>query len=238
MADFAGANAGAAAFGEAGALPVGGVGGGLFPGIGKGFNLDIGANGGIGGGFPWLGGLGGLGGGLGGVPYVPFTPLGSYWGFKGDLIVPIVAVGVVLFLIIIVVLAIKAAFAWKINLLANKGSKFARATAADNVQQEGAQPPEESQLNELAHMVLTAIQSQTCAQKVVCDIGTYARTRDGLANLLRILESMVPTAMAAPLVILRDSAEGKYDCGQKYPCGNDQAQANTAKNSTTENKQG
>jgi len=233
--NIASANAGAAAFGDSAALPFGGAGGGVFPGLGAGlgkaFNLDIGANAGLGGGLPWLGGLGGLGG----VPYVPVTPLGSYWGFKGDLIGPIVVIGVVLFLIIIVVIAIKAAFSWKLNLLANKGNKFVRA-AADNIQQDGAQQPEENQLNELAHMVLTAIQSQTCAQKVVCDIGTYARTRDGLANLLRILESMVPSAMAGPLMILRDSAEGKYDCSQKYPCGNEKG--DSAKNSSATDKQG
>jgi len=229
-----GAVAGAGPIGDPGLLPpVGGL-GGLYPGFGKAFNLDIGGTGSFGAGFPWLGGLGGYGYG---VPYIPSTPLGSYWGFKGDLIGPIIVVGIVLFLIIIVVLAIKAAFAWKIDLLTQskggKGNLFVRSAAADNIEHEGAQQPEESQLNALAHMVLTAIQSQTCAQKVVCDIGTYARSRDGLSNLLRILEGLVPTSMNTPLTILRDSAEGKYDCAEKYPCGNDNAsQKNKATSSS------
>jgi len=223
------AAAASAALGDTGAFPgygAGGLGGlaGLFPGLGAGlgksFNLDVG--GGIGGGLGGLG-LGGLGG-MGGVPYVPVTPLGGYWGFKGDLLVPIVAVGFALFILVVIVLAIKAALAWKLDLLAGKkagGGKFFRRDASETTEQMGAKHPEENQLNELAHMVLTAIQSQTCAQKVVCDIGTYARERDGLANLLRILESMVPQSMAGPLSILRTSAEGKFDCTDKYPCGPD-----------------
>jgi len=232
-ADFANAAASAGALGEAGALPGAGI--GVVPGLGleKGLNFDFASNGnlgaGLGGlGFPFLGGVGGYG-----VPYIPSTPLGSYWGFKGDLIGPILVIGFVLFLVIIVILAIKAAFAWKLDLLAAKGSKFVRA-AADNIEPEGAQHTEENQLNELAHMVLTAIQSQSCAQKVVCDIGTYARARDGLANLLRILEAMVPSSMIAPLTILRDSAEGKYDCAQKYPCGTDSQKSDDTKSNTVD----
>jgi len=218
VADHVAAAASAGALGDAGVLPGIGAFPGLGAGLGKSFNLDVGGSAGLG--LPFLGGLGGVGGY--GVPYIPATPLGSYWGFKGDLIAPIIVIGIVLFLIIVIILAIKAAFAWKIDLLTQKGSKgnlFVREAAADNIQQEGAQHADENQLNQLAHMVLTAIQSQTCAQKVVCDIGTYARSRDGLANLLRILEAMVPQSMIAPLTILRDSAEGKYDCANKYPCG-------------------
>jgi len=240
VADQAAAAAGPGSLGDPGVLPVGGgLGAGIFPGLGAGlgksFNLDVGGYGYGGLGYPLLGGLGGFGGY--GVPYVPQTPLGSYFGFKGDLIGPIIVIGIILFLVIIVILAIKAAFAWKIDLLTQakgaKGNLFVRSAAADNIQQEGAQQPEENQLNELAHMVLTAIQSQTCAQKVVCDIGTYARSRDGLSNLLRILEGLVPTSMSTPLIILRDSAEGKYDCATKYPCGND---ANDPNNNTVNSK--
>lgn len=235
------ASSSAASFGDSGVLPGAGLfpgAAGLFPGLGfnKGFSADV--SGGFG------GGLGGLLGGLpyGGIPfspYIPATPLGSYFGFKGDLIVPIVVVGFALFLIIVIILAIKAALKFKLGLLAGKKGFVTRASDDDTTEPLGAQRPEENQLNELAHMVLTAIQSQTCAQKVVCEIGTYARERDGLSNLLRILESMVPESMTGPLSILRSSAEGKFDCNDKYPCGGgggkskDDTNNNNEKTSTT-----
>jgi hypothetical protein len=172
------------------------VGAGLFPGLGGGFgkslnmDLDMGANGGLfgGAGIPLPFGLGGgggpfggipFGGGWGGVPYVPVTPLGALGGFKGDLLVPIVAVGVGLFLLILVVMAVKAALAWKVSLisdLANK-KKMRRDIGAGG-------PPEEDQLNRLADTVLTAIRSQVCAQNMICQVGTYVRST-GVNGLLR-----------------------------------------------------
>jgi len=234
--DPATANAAAAAAANAGALgdggvmpPVGGV-----PGLGLGFgkSLNFGFDAGLGGGYPFLGGLGG-------VPYVPVTPLGALWGFKGDLLVPIIIIGVAIFLLVVILLAIKAALAWKIDFLSGlkggKGGIFRRAVE-DDMQNHGAPHAEENQLNELAHMVLSAIQSQSCAQKVVCEIGTYARERDGLSSLLRILESMVPSSMSDPLKILRTSAEGNFDCADKYPCGNDAKDSNSTTSSATNHK--
>lgn len=168
------------------------VGAGLFPGLGGGFgkslnmdlNMGAGADGGLFGGLPFgLGGVGGpfggipFGGGWGGVPYVPVTPLGSLSGFKGDLLVPIVVVGVGLFLLVLVVLAIKAALGWKINLLNGLGSK-------KKMPRQAGSPPQEDQLNELASMVLSAIQSQTCAQNMICQVGSYARS-SSINSLLR-----------------------------------------------------
>jgi len=206
---------------------------GAGAGFGKSFSLDVNAGGGLGGGFgglggqlpgvppvggdvPLAGGFGGIpfGGGWGGVPYVPVTPLGALEGFKGDLIFPIVAVGVAIFILIIIVLAVKAALAWKLSLvsgLANK--KFMRDTVA------AGGPPQEDQLNQLANVVLNAIQSQTCAQNIICQVGSYARSQQGLSSLLRVLEAMVPSSVQEPLVILRSSAEGNFNCNAKYKCG-------------------
>jgi len=196
-----------------GPVPVGGVGGfgipGIGAGIGKNLNVDIG--GGLFGGLPLGGIFGGFGGG---VPYVPVTPLGALAGFKGDLVVPIVIIGTAIFLLLIVVLAVKFALAFKLSLL--KSGKFRRDTA-DNTM--GGGLPQEDELNSLAHMVLTAIQTQSCAQNMICELGILARERQGLASLLRILQTLVPTVLQGPLTILRDSAEGSFKCEVKYPCG-------------------
>jgi len=202
---------------------------GFGAGAGKSFSLDVdgGIGGGLGAGLPFGGGAGGvgglpLGGGWGGLPYVPVTPLGALGSVKGDLLVPIVTVGVALFILILIVLAVKAALAWKLSLigdLANK--KFARDTEAVS-----GGPPQEDQLNQLAQVVLTAIQSQTCAQNMICQVGTYARTQSGLTSLLKILESMVPTSVKDPLAILRSSAEGSFNCDEKYKCRSDPSTTN------------
>jgi len=212
---------------------------GFGAGLGKSFNLDVDAGAGagafagavpppaFGGGLPPPGGLpGGPGfgggpwyGGFGGVPYVPVTPLGALGGVKGDLLVPIVAVGVAFFLLIIIIMAVKAALAWKLSLLSGlvseKGHKFRRDTNTT------PGPPEEDQLNHLASMVLSAIQSQSCAQNMICQIGTYARTQQGLPSLLRILETVMPKSVVEPLQILRSSAEGSVNCDVQYKCTSD-----------------
>jgi len=165
----------------------------FFPGLGAGFgkslNLDVDGGAFAGAGIPPIGpgvgvppGIGGAPwlGGFGGVPYVPVTPLGALGGVKGDLLVPIVAVGVAFFLLILIILAVKAALTWKLSLLSGLASKkFRRDTMTSGG------PPEEDQLNRLANMVLSAIQSQSCAQNMICQIGIYAGAQQGLPSLLR-----------------------------------------------------
>jgi len=133
-----------------------GFGGGFpgigFPGFGKSLSLDYGA----GFGFPGIGGLGGGFPGGGYAPYVPVTPLGGLWGFKGDLIVPIVAIGFAIFIFILIVLAVKYALAWKLEVLEGlagaKGQVFTRSAPAPHLQDE--------HLNTLAQTVTGAIDSE------------------------------------------------------------------------------
>jgi len=190
---------------------LGGIGGlPLGAGIGKSLNMDISGGAGL-----FGGGLGGLGGGWGGVPYVPVTPLGALAGFKGDLIVPIVIVGVAVFLLLLIVLAVKFALAFKIELL--KSGKLRRDVGSEGPAVQGG-PPQEDQLNNLAHLVITAIQSQSCAQNVVCELGIMARERQTVTSLLKVLETLVPSALQDSVKILRSSAEGSFKCEDKYPC--------------------
>lgn len=141
------------------------VGGGAFSGAGLPFS----------GGVPYPG--------FGGFPYVPVTPLGALGGVKGDLVVPIVAVGVAIFILIIIVMAVKAALALKLKILAGGmdmlGKKFKRDTLSTGG------PPGEDQINHLAILVLSAIQSQSCAQNIICHIGAYTRSQQGLPSLIR-----------------------------------------------------
>jgi hypothetical protein len=133
-----------------------GFGGGFpglgFPGFGKSFSLDYGAGFGV----PGIGGLGGGFPGGGWAPYVPVTPLGGLWGFKGDLIVPIVAIGFAIFIFILIVLAVKYALAWKLEVLEGlagaKGQKFLRGAPAAHL--------EDIHLNDLTQTVTAAIDSE------------------------------------------------------------------------------
>jgi len=190
----------------------GGFGGG-FPGLGfgKSFNFDVGAGfpGFFGGGFP--GGLGGFGG-----PYVPVTPLGGLWGFKGDLIVPIVAIGVAIFILLLIVLAVKYALAWKLQVLddlggAKKWRREAGTAPAEHL--------EDNNLNRLADIVSAAIYSEGCSRRILCEIGSYAGNGQQYSSLIRLLELVVPEEYHESFLIVRQSAEGHFNCAEQYPCG-------------------
>lgn len=76
--------------------------------------------------------------------------------FPGDLIVPIVAIGFAIFIFILIVLAVKYALAWKLEVLEGlagaKGQVFTRSAPAPHLQDE--------HLNTLAQTVTGAIDSE------------------------------------------------------------------------------
>jgi len=213
MAFQAGAEPGA--FGGAGLFPGGGVGGGL--------NVDV--NGGGGFGLPGLGLLGGGVPGFGGWggPYVPMTPLGALGGIKGDLIVPIVAIGVALFLLVLIVLAVKMALAWKLSVLedlAGGSKKWRREVGSAPAPQ-----LEEDYMVQLAKVVASAIYSGSCSDRMICEVGAFARGNAQMVKgLISMVDSYVPDSYHSYLDILKASAEGSFDCGQKYQCNPQQGQ--------------
>jgi hypothetical protein len=197
----------------------GGFGGfGGIPGIGAGGGLNLDVGGGFG--LPGLGALGG-GGGLPGWagwngPYIPSTPLGALGGIKGDLIIPIVAIGVALFILILIVLAVKYALAWKLSLLEDlAGPKKWRRDMGT-----GPAPHlDDNRMMELARVAMSAIYSESCTKRMLCEIGTYARDTKELPALLRVMEPVVPTDYVASVELIRSSAEGSFECAKQFPCG-------------------
>jgi len=187
----------------------GGLAGG-FPGLGfgKSFNFDVGG----GYGLPGLG----LGGGGWGAPYVPVTPLGGLWGFKGDLIVPMVAIGVAIFILLLIVLAVKYALAWKLQVLDDLGGgkKWRREAGSAP-----AEHLEDNNLNKLADIVSAAIYSEGCSRRILCEIGSYAKNGRQYPSLIRLLELVVPEEYHESFLIVRKSAEGDFNCAEDYPCG-------------------
>jgi len=206
-----------AGFGGPGLGGLGGLGGPGFGGFGKSLNLDIVG----GGGFPGFGGgFPGFGGGFPGfgAPYVPVTPLGGLLSFNGDLVVPIVAIGVAIFIFIMIVLAVKYALAWKLEVLddltGSKGLKFRRAV--------GDAPAEhltDHNLNQLADIVAAAIYSEGCSRRILCEMGSFARQAKQTTSLLKLMELVVPKDYQGSFQIVTDAAEGNFECALKYPCG-------------------
>jgi len=211
---------------------------GGFPGAGVGGNLDLDVGGGFGGGFPGL-----LGGGFPGwgSPYIPITPLGALGGMKGDLLVPIVAIGVALFLLVIIVLAVKMALAWKLSVLSdltNGPKKWRRDIGS------GAAPQlDNDYMIQLAKVVTSAIYSGSCSDRIICEVGAFARgNADQLEGIVKLVESFIPESYHSALDILRTSAKAKgdFNCGQEYQCGAgtsssdklEQAQGQPGSNST------
>lgn len=191
---------------DGGIPPIGGFG---FPGIGKSFNLDVGGGfgfpgfgGGYGGGYggPYvpvtpLGSLWGFKGKLLESYFIFSYSLTEKkrhlnWNFHltifsfslGDLIVPIVAIGVAIFILLLIVLAVKYALAWKLEVLddlaGNKNKGFLRRSAP-------AEHLEDSSLNQLADMVAAAVYSEGCSKRILCQLGTYAREGKQYPSLLK-----------------------------------------------------
>lgn len=182
-------------------------------GFGGGLGFDASAAAGL------LGGLGGLGGPWGGAggytPYIPVTPLGALESYKGDLIYPIVAVGVALFILLIIVLAVKAALAWKLSLLDDLTGR-ARRDVTSNA---NAIPPSQNdeQMNWLTKTIMTALENENCSQKVVCLMGSYAKGTS-VPSYMTWLESYMAEDYRDSFDLFKKSAEGTLDCS-RYKCG-------------------
>jgi len=209
-----------------------GFGGFPFGGLGGGFGFDAG----IGAGLPGLGyqgfggggpGIGGLGGGW--APYVPITPLGALGGVKGDLIVPIVAVGIALFILLIIFLAVKAALAWKMTAMDH-------VVGHDRLRREViATPPahDEEHISELAKIVINALDSESCLDKIICSIGSYG-SGSSWPSYLATMESLMPEDYKHSLSTLKKCAEGSVKV-EEFKCGRDDVpppQQPVAKNAT------
>jgi len=202
---------------------------GAGAGLGGGLNID--AGGGLGFGAPGL--LGGVPPGWGGWsgPYIPVTPLGALEGFKGDLLVPVITIGVAIFLLVLIVMAVKYALAWKLSVLEDLGGskKFLReapTAAAPQLQDDYLIP--------LAKLVTDAIYSGSCSERMVCQVGAMARGNAETVNALSTLvKSYLPSSFQSYLTNLKSSAEGTFDCSQRYPCGHDQSGGSSTSTSTT-----
>jgi len=198
--------------------PGGGFGGfGGFPGAGYGGALNVDASGGGGFGFPGLG-FPGAGFPGWGSPYIPITPLGALGGIKGDLLVPMFAVGVALFLLVIIVVAVKAALAWKLSVLQDiaSGPKKWRRDDAASAAAPQLQP---DYMAQLAKVVTSAIYSGGCNERMICEAGVLGRgNADQLDWVNRIVGSYIPATYKSYLDTLLASAKGNFDCAQQYPC--------------------
>jgi hypothetical protein len=197
--------------------PVGGGFGGFggFPGFGGGLNVDVAGGGGLG-----LPGLGLLGGGFPGwgTPYIPYTPLGALEGLKGDLLVPMATIGVAVFLLVIIVIAVKAALAWKLSVLQDiaSGPKKWRRDDAASAAAPQLQP---DYMKQLTKIVTSAIYSGGCNERMICEAGVLARGNAGQLDWVnRIVGSYIPAVYKSYLDTLLTSAKGNFDCAQQYPC--------------------
>jgi len=79
-----------------------------------------------------------------------------------------VAVGVAIFLLVIIVLAVKAALVWKLNVLSDIAGGPRRVRDLDGV---GAAAPqlETQTMANMTNMILSAIVSQICAERLLCE---------------------------------------------------------------------
>jgi len=140
------------------------------------------------------------------------TPLGAYGAFKGDLILPIVAIGVALFILIIIVLAVKAALLWKVNLISSMvgGPRLRRGAPEPQVQNQ-------EYMTQLTGIVMNALDSESCLDRIICSIGAYG-SGSAWPNYVSMLESMMSEDYQHKIALVKDCADGKVK-PEKFPCG-------------------
>lgn len=85
---------------------------------------------------------------------------------------PIVAIGVALFLLVLIVMAVKYALAWKLSVLDDlSGSKKWRR----DIGSAAAPQLEDDYMIQLAKVVTSAIYSGSCSDRMICEVGAFAR---------------------------------------------------------------
>jgi hypothetical protein len=89
------------------------------------------------------------------------------------LIVPIVAIGVALFLLVLIVLAVKFALAWKVGVLEDLTG--ARRFRRDAGSAKAAPQLEDDYMIQLAKVVTSAIYSGSCSDRMICEVGALTR---------------------------------------------------------------
>lgn len=100
---------------------------------------------------------------------------------SGDLIVPIVAIGVAIFILLLIFFAVKYALAWKISAFDElAGNKFRR-----DIGDVPAEHLADDNLNRLADIVSAAIYSEGCSRRILCEIGAYTRGGPQYSSLIR-----------------------------------------------------
>lgn len=93
-----------------------------------------------------------------------------------------VAIGVAIFILLLIVLAVKYALAWKLEVLNDIGGgrKFLRSAGDAPAPQ-----LQDDNLNRLADIVSAAVYSEGCSRRILCEIGTYAREGKQYPSLIR-----------------------------------------------------
>jgi len=196
------------------------MGAGGFPGF-LGMN-GLGGMGGLGaGGLGALGDIGNFFGGWPGATYIPTTPLGALEGLKGDLLVPMVGIGVALFILIIVVLAVKAALTWKLDMLkkisSTDSNQFDLFPGKKLLREIDPQAANQDRVNELAAIVMQALDSERCLDKIICSIGSYGQG-SSWSSYFSMIEGLVAEDYRPKLSVMKSCAEGSTKV-EDFQCG-------------------
>lgn len=150
-----------------------------------------------------------------GTGYVAQTPLGAIKGVIGDLIVPIIIVGVVIFAILGVVWLFAVLFNFKLDLL----NQLFGGSSSSSTRPKRAADTLNDQINQLTNVVLSAISSGQCMERILCESGLmFSSNKDLSTKIFGAVEKLVPADAQASLKVLSDAAQGLTKSCEKYVC--------------------
>ncbi|XP_046439007.1 uncharacterized protein LOC124190425 [Daphnia pulex] len=149
------------------------------------------------------------------------SPLGTLAAYKGDLIYPVFTIG---FFLVGVVVVVKVL----LSLVALLGAKlfhgFIPRSIDDlltgnrkrrSIDEVDDTPLDQAKLDGLTAVVMAALDSQQCQQRMICELGSFVQKYDSVHLIAGLAERLVPENYVEQVRAFQNTGQcDDYKCGQ------------------------
>ncbi|KAI9556666.1 hypothetical protein GHT06_016456 [Daphnia sinensis] len=148
-----------------------------------------------------------------------YSPLGTLAAYKGDLIYPVFTIGFFLLGVVVVVKIL-------LTLIGLLGAKLfhgfiprsfddlleRKRRSIDEVEDS---PIDQAKLDGLTAVIMAALDSQQCQQRLMCELGDFVQQYDSAHLLASLAERLAPEDYAAHVKAFKNAGQcQEYKCGQ------------------------
>ncbi|XP_057374065.1 uncharacterized protein LOC130694942 [Daphnia carinata] len=146
-----------------------------------------------------------------------YSPLGTLAAYKGDLIYPVFTIGFFLLGVVVVVKIL-------LTLIGLLGAKlfhgFIPRSFDDLLERkrrsiDDNSPIDQAKLDGLTAVIMAALDSQQCQQRLMCELGDFVQQYDSAHLLANLAERLAPEDYAAHVKAFKNAGQcEEYKCGQ------------------------